>query len=404
MRRSLSIPIEDALRVHVGDFDADGTPDLLVEHHTLRDVELVSDFRNASRTVTKHKIPAGPLRGTIRLDGRESLMAQDPTSERVALYAFEGQSLVRVRDAKTRLRRGGLLGPSHCPSTERFDVNLDGIPDLVALGPGSSGRCDIHGTNGTKQVWIAWGTTEETFAEPFVTRVAVPETIVGALRFGDIDGDNLVDAMVLGADMHRHYATEDAELTVYFARSPGTFDEPVTVDVPSFVKDLHIVDIDGDGDLEIVLTAGEGHRLTVIHPAPDRSFSPAVGYAPGPARTDSAYFVKFALIDLDHDGSKELLESRPEPDGGGTLILFANTGTTYEEVLRIEGAAGTPRSLLATTPSFGADAIAALVVEGPSPAGQIQLSFFEPCSGERTAMGIDDQFDAPRSSRRTAQR
>ena len=89
----------------------------------------------------------------------------------------------------------------------------------------------------------------------------------------------------------------------------------------------------------------------------------------------------FALLDVDDDGRQELLESRPDGEGGSILSLFAFDGRTYDEVARIGGGHGeTYRLLTESVVTFGGRS-GVLVAERPAGLGEnpTQLALWSPC-------------------------
>ena len=377
--RAFFVEVEDVSKVHHGDFDHDGTPELVVQHASPGVLEWVRGFGESSLRVTRHAnrdLERSQLVGAVPVAGGHALLYARPPGDAVLAYGWREDQLVPLRRATARLGRHGIVGGPHCPAASWVDVDGDGVPEPVALGDGTTRRCTVHDASRAWVVWIGRGGPSASMNAAVRTDIVVPDTIVADLEFGDLDGDGLFDAAVLGAELHRHYATEDARLSVYFARPDGSYEAAKAVDVPSAAKDLHLVDVDGDGALDLVLTAGEGDRLTVIRPAADRSFSAPRGHAPGPRSSSGAFFTRHALLDLDGDGHMELLESRVD----GSLTLFAFDGRTYVEVERFGGGESGTRYLVledAATTFGGRSGV--LVGEGEGVASTTRLALWGAC-------------------------
>ena len=356
MERKGSTAVEDVWRIFVGDFDTDGALDVAVQHHSTNFLEIVRDaFGSASRT-TQHDLGKRVLLGTTPLEDGDGLVVTQDHGGAASVMTWRRGKLTRQR----RLAR-----EPYCPGAEIGDIDGDGIDDLVGLAPSRPGSCHVSSDARQRSLWLRRGVAGRGLGPAVRTAIRVPETIVGEVRFGDLDADGSVDAAVVGATMRRYYATEGAQLSIYFGRVDGSFERPISVDVPGSAKDLFVRDIDGDGHVEVSLTAGEGDRLTVVSASGDRRFSPPTGYARGPERTSSAFFTRFALFDVDADGRLELFESRPDDSGGAVLSMFAFDGHDYRRVQQLGGGDGVPFELLVEEPVIGPDGPVLFVAERP---------------------------------------
>jgi hypothetical protein len=128
------------------------------------------------------------------------------------------------------------------------DLNLDGLPDLVA---GSSGTPDaVPGA-----VSVLLGRGQGAFA-------ALPDAPAGArvadLAVGDVDGDGRPDLLAVGAD--RYFLGEPSELRLAAGRGDGTFGAWRVLASGDMLGSVDLADLDGDGDLDALLTDRTGNR------------------------------------------------------------------------------------------------------------------------------------------------
>ncbi len=211
---------------------------------------------------------------------------------------------------------------------EVFDVDGDGDPDLV--------------TGGTEQK----GATSTTVGVPpkvFLNiegqgfldagRPAFPFTQDGAsaMDAGDIDGDGDVDLVTFA---QAHYGSASAD--VWRQDGAGRFAEAGFLPFPAYpgFSALKLVDVDGDGDLDLFGIVGwgqcfpgfPGQHLLALNDGAGNFTDVTATHMPLSANTGGA---SCAVGDVDGDGDPDLVIGSYETNWGGAgvpLMLLLNDG------------------------------------------------------------------------------
>ncbi len=172
------------------------------------------------------------------------------------------------------------------------------------------------------------------------------------LALGDVDGDGFTDLVVGISSNPRNFRNPeltheqlaphwDGRVVVAKNSGIGRFEPKVTFRVPSESKGVCLVDLDRDGQLDLIYTArGSGYkgdlklgRLFVRQGFGNFKFGPALECAAGP----SAYYVETA--DLNNDGYPDILVPNEHGDTVHYVIspgkmIFAPGTTIAAKVLQ----------------------------------------------------------------------
>jgi FG-GAP-like repeat len=284
------------------DFDGDGDRDLVIP------------------TTSAHRLSLNTGQGLAEIPGYLStpgystpgLQPGDIDGDGdVDLIGMQGQSIVIARnDGNGQLDWQGTApctGP--CPIVtpdvvfRPFDADGDGDLDLyvvngwATLPPAPPGdRLLLNtGSGFTAAVgWYAWG------------------TVGRAIARGDLDGDGDDDLVVsrLGP------GPTPMPAQVFLSLGGGTLSAPMAVPATSWTGDVALVDVDGDGDLDLVEAnyyPGTGATSMLFLNAGAGAFTPAAGFPAVPAAT-------VRTGDLDGDGDPDLLLD-------GQVLLNGGNGT-----------------------------------------------------------------------------
>jgi len=261
--------------------------------------------------------PAGKVRQLVVAD-------LDGDCRRDIVVVSDGAPLAAWRDAGDgTFTLMTMVGAAGMVTAAAGDVDGDGTVDLVAAGPKEA------------HVWLNDGAGH--FREGSAgLDVAPSDATIAAL--GDLDGDGNLD-LVLGqgnttAAVARVYLNDKAG-TGHFTFTPAALPPK-----PARAASLALVDLDNDGDLDVVMGTLAGSMRVYINRGDafldDRSFTDLPDQATGDVSS-------FAAADLDGDCLPDLVVPRAgaapllwRSAGGGTLAAAA---TGFDQAAAATGAA-----------------------------------------------------------------
>ena len=233
-------------------------------------------------------------------------------------YLYEGSMATGVFDTTgghLDLVIGGLLLRGHGDGTFEPPVSV-GVEaqSIAAVDVDGDGNLDIVGA-GT-YIDVVLGDGHGGFTGPFRTPAWSSDVAIG-----DVDGDGIPDAVgtrSLGGSLY------DA-IVYYPGRADGTFDPSVTLvthSSPDSLHAVHLADLDGNGDLDVLalqgftIVAALGHGNGTLDP-------PVVSSAP-PAP------IQFGIADFDGDGRPDVAVTEADAlqgtTFGGALEVFLGSG------------------------------------------------------------------------------
>lgn len=277
----------------VADLDGDGDLDVLVAMEFSPNLLLLNDG-NGRLTLA----PAGALPGSARdsediaiadFDGDGNLDAfivseDDQVNE---LYLGDGDG--GFTDASERIPVQGVSN-----AVVSADLSGDGLPDIII------------GNNGQNALLI--GTPEGEFVDETGARLPSILDVTQDVELGDIDGDGDLDLLVGNEDDNRVLVNDGT----------GVFSDetdsrlPIPDATPEETREADLGDIDGDGDLDILLA-----NVSLFVPGADRQNRLLVNDGSGvfedapagqlPADDDQSFDGDF--FDLDGDGDLDILTS-----------------------------------------------------------------------------------------------
>ncbi len=204
---------------------------------------------------------------------------------------------------------------------EIADLNGDGWPDLLFA---NGGDYSTPGKPEFSQVFFNMGPgkkfedrTQQVFGPtPALTRV---------IKARDFNGDGIVDIIV--------GTTYQTQSRLYLGTGGGAFTEVTSTNLPQIalsVGDIEVGDVDGDGDLDLVLADwGPGNNMTNAGGRTRLWLNDGTGhFSDATEKRMPATLIRFSwdleLVDVDNDYDLDIVVSCKRCPGGS---LFKNDGT-----------------------------------------------------------------------------
>jgi len=202
------------------------------------------------------------------------------------------------------------LQDSDAGSVAYADIDLDGDNDLLITGNGPT-------TGVTSTLYENDGSGNFTA----VSQPAIVNVYIGAAEFADIDSDGDMDLMMTG-----NTSSPSATANLYINDGTGNF--TISSGTPfeaSNSGDIDFGDIDGDSDLDLIMTGldASGNTFSKLYLNDGMGiFTLVSGTSFTPVRSSSTEF-----IDVDNDGDLDLLICGANSSGASTTNLYENNGT-----------------------------------------------------------------------------
>ena len=206
-----------------------------------------------------------------------------------------------------------------------FPISTYNLAGGTLADVNADGKLDIVAVdqNGPASVWTLLGNGDGTFQA--ATSVALSGAAGNYASLVDVNGDGLLDVVDLDYDSR--------QLTVYLATSASSYGSAVSSATSDQVYggcSLTAGDMTGDAKPEIVTANCETNNLTVYVNNGDGSFHTGVYYAAGLSVADGTAGDLFpqsvAIADVNGDGKADIISSN-EDSGDVTILLGNGDGT-----------------------------------------------------------------------------
>jgi len=226
------------------------------------------------------------------------------------------------------------------------DFNRDGKIDIAIFGQANTGAKANTGIpesqrNGMPLAEVCLGNGDGTFhalaGHGLMPLIDCSVTVV------DINGDGLADLAALGSTGHPKDAAGGRFLRIWTGKGDGTFGEygpqvydrvPNSADciVPAFNGDLAFADLDGDGDLDLLvggntndkslyLYGNDGGRFSIVDLDKGKHGIGTNGVS-GTGESDAVIDCRIVMEDLDGDGDADIVLNGV--GGSMQLLVFQN--------------------------------------------------------------------------------
>ncbi|NUN68476.1 MAG: VCBS repeat-containing protein [Bacteroidetes bacterium] len=294
----------NTISVALADVDGDGDKDMLFTRSSGNVVAVMmnsGDGTFAPKTeYSTGTSPRNVTAGDLDNDGDDDLVVSNNNGSGFSVLKNNGNGTFA---AKTEYAFG--------PSENMVLADVDGDLDLDAILPASGFGVNVAANNGsgvfTSVNYIYFG--------DYTTKTRWVDA-------GDIDNDGDID--IVAANFGDYNPSENRTVTVLKNNGNGTFAAGVFYEVGANPSSIQLVDGDGDGDRDIVVTNLLSSSISMLKNNSSGTFGERRDYSTG------QYPYSIQSADLDNDGDMDLLTANY---GSNDISVFINT--TYA-VLPVE--------------------------------------------------------------------
>jgi len=206
------------------------------------------------------------------------------------------------------------------------DLNGDGRQDIVVANECGPVTCD-------GSVGVLLGNGDGTF-RPVVTYSSGGEYGL-SVAVGDVNGDGKPDLLVANGCYSLTLCGRKGAVAVLLGNGDGTFRAPTEyLSGGAYPYSLKVVDLNGDGKLDLVAANSFSGTLSVLLGNGDGTFQEAVTYSSGD-KLNVAQISSVAVGDVDGDGHPDLLLTTESMgangnNGGAVSVLLGNGDGTFQ--------------------------------------------------------------------------
>lgn len=296
----------------IADIDADGDLDIVIANEHRPNIILMNDGTGKFTNESSQRIPQVDHDSEdvgiadFDADGDLDIVIVSEDDKINELYLNDGKGF--FEDAGNRLP---VTGTSN--SGMVADINEDGFPDIII------------GNNGQNRILINDGSAN--FTDESIARMGAAEDVTQDIELGDVDGDGDLDMLIGNEDRNR----------LLINRGGGFFDDESSARLVFRTEDeetreADFGDVDGDGDLDILFANVEAfvqgalRQNRLLLNDGQGKFTDATSQLP----MDEDRSLDGDFIDLDGDGDLDIITSNINGDGFGGATpyrVYINDGT-----------------------------------------------------------------------------
>ncbi len=198
------------------------------------------------------------------------------------------------------------------------DLDGDGKPDLVNINY-YTGTVNIYRNTGTNASLAA-----SSFSSPIVLSIPGAANNLFGLSLGDLDGDGRLDLLVAGHQLNQISIFQN--LSTPGGLTGASFAARVGILVSGSPDAVSAADIDGDGRLDVITANAAANTVSILRNVGNggvivpSSFASPVSFASGPSPFG------LGVVDLDGDGKLDLATAN-QGSANRSVSLFRNLST-----------------------------------------------------------------------------
>ena len=308
--------------VAVADVNGDSKSDLVVANRNGNSVSVLLGNGNGTfqtqHTFAVGTAPTSVTVGDVNGDGQLDLLVANESGNNISLLRGNGDGTFQ---AQQTFATGNLP-----QSIKLADVNGDGKPDVFVTNRNSNSVSQLLGNgNGTFQA-------QQTIS----TGTATPYS----LALSDFNGDGKPDLVVSTSD-------QGGAIDVFLGNSNGTFAAGKTFAVSSSPQSVTIGDVNGDGIPDVFIASFTKSSVSVLSGNGNGTFQPQQTFATG----NGPYSQSVAPVDLNGDGRLDLAVANLSDNTVSVLLANGNGNFTGQIYTLVDQVSPSVLSIIRETPT-----------------------------------------------------